>query len=67
MMVTQNKQPQTGVNPGNKGPVQPQDVKDPHPADEEGYGRERRPRSDKEDDKVVGGKRPSDTSRASRD
>lgn len=66
-MVTQNKQPDAGVNPGNKGPAQPQDVEDPHPDDEEGYRRERRPGSDAEDDRVVGGKRPSDTGRASRD
>lgn len=65
-MVTQNKQSRAGLNPGTRGPSQPQHVEDPHPDDEEGYRRERRPGRDSEDDKVVGGKRPSDTSRTRR-
>lgn len=66
-MVTQNKQPQAGVNPGNKGPSQPQQVEDPHPDDEEGYRHERPAGKDTEGDETAGGKRPSDTSGASGD
>lgn len=57
-MVTQRKQPDAGVNPGNKGPAQPQNVEDPHPDNEEGYRRERHPGGDRDE---AGGKRPSDT------
>jgi len=59
-MVTQNRQPQKGINPGNKGPAQPQDVEDPHPADAEGYDEGQR--TGNGDDHSKGGKRPSDTS-----
>ena len=60
-MVTQNRQPQKGINPGNKGPAQPQDVEDPHPADAEGYDEGHRT-GNGDKDHVKGGKRPSDTS-----
>ncbi|HEV7274919.1 MAG TPA: hypothetical protein VGN80_01395 [Devosiaceae bacterium] len=61
-MVTQNRQPQKGINPGNKGPAQPQDVEDPHPADEESIADEGRAENGAHDDNAKGGKRPSDTS-----
>lgn len=65
-MVTQNRQPQKGINPGNKGPAQPQDVEDPHPADEEGNAHGPRGGNDAQEDEFKGGKRPSDTSNAPR-
>lgn len=64
-MVTQNRQPQKGINPDNKGPAQPQDVEDPHAADEAGYDEGQRT-GNGGDDHAKGGKRPSDTSDAPR-
>lgn len=60
-MVTQDRQPRRGINPGNKGPAQPQDVEDPHPADEEGEAH-RNAGGGAGKDEIKGGKRPSDTS-----